>query len=66
MFVGFLKTFSVKMKIGNNQKMKTINFSFSMFSVENRKLISGKMKLWGQCIILSKSKNAKRQEVNIS
>ena len=40
--VGFLKTFSVKMKTGNNQKMKTIN---SHFPNENRNLISGKMKL---------------------
>jgi len=30
--VGFLKTFSVKIKTGNNQKMKTINSRFSVFS----------------------------------
>jgi len=42
--VGFLKTFSVKMKTENNQKIKTI-ISFSVFSVENRNLILGKIKM---------------------
>ena len=41
--VGFLKIFLMKMKIGNNQKMKTIKFRFH--SVQNRNLILNKMKM---------------------
>ena len=42
--IGFLKTFAVKMKIENNQKMKTINIHFQCFQFK-RNLISRKMKL---------------------
>jgi len=60
--VEFLKIFLVKMKTGNNQKIKIIKSRFS--SVENTSLILGKMKMSN--VILSKYKSTKRLKVNIS
>jgi len=54
--VGFFKTFSENI-FSNEQKIVNNKISFSMFSVNTKNLILGKMKMWWQKnVILSKSK----------
>ena len=46
--VGFLKTFSMKMNTGNNQKMKTIKFRFQCFQLKTGTLFWVKWKCHDQ------------------